>query len=163
MKKTNIYLDTSVISYLDQPERGEKYQETHMLWQQIKQGEFDVYLSDVTIEEIGECGNDKYERLVYYLDEIDYTRLETTEEIKKLAREIINRGFLTSKSYDDCMHIAHATVANCENLLSWNFKHLVTVRTINGVREINIFKGYPIINILAPSAMIYAPKEQGEE
>jgi hypothetical protein len=126
-----------------------------MLWQQIKQGEFDVYLSDVTIEELGECGNDKYERLVYYLDDIDYTHLVTTTEVRELAEKIIEMGILSQKHYDDCMHIAHATVAHCGNLLSWNFKHLVKIQTINGVRAVNICEGYPEINILAPSMVIY--------
>jgi predicted nucleic acid-binding protein len=154
-KKTKIYLDTSVISYLDQPERGEKYQETHMLWQQIKQGEFDVYLSDVTLKEIRACKPEKARTLWEYLYEIPFEELESTDETRKLARLIISKGYLTEKSFGDCMHIAHAMIANCENLLSWNFKHLVNIRTIDGIRAINICEGYPKINILAPSMVIY--------
>jgi predicted nucleic acid-binding protein len=155
MKKTKIYLDTSVISYLDQPERGEKYQESHMLWQQIKQGQFDVYLSDVTLKEIRACKPEKVQILWEYLYDIPFGVLETTSEIIELTEKIIERGILSQKHYDDCMHIAHATVAQCRNLLSWNFKHLVNIETINGIRAVNICEGYSEINILPPTMIIY--------
>jgi predicted nucleic acid-binding protein len=163
-KKTKIYLDTSVISYLDQPERGEKYQESHMLWQQIRQGFYEVYLSDVTLEEIRACKPEKALILWEYLYDIPFEELETTTEIRELAEKIIGMGILSQKHYDDCMHIAHATVAQCKTLLSWNFKHLVTFRTNNGIRAVNICEGYPEINILAPSMLIYDSKlYEGEE
>jgi predicted nucleic acid-binding protein len=160
MKKTKIYLDTSVISYLDQPERGEKYQDTHILWEQIRHGFYDVFISDVTADEISECKFEKRVRLWEYLHEISYTMLETNEKMQDMAREIVSKGILPPKSFDDSLHIAHAVVAECKNLLSWNFKHLVNVDTINGIREINLFEQYPEINILAPSMIIYRKGEQ---
>jgi predicted nucleic acid-binding protein len=159
MNKIKIYLDTSVISYLDQPERGDKYQDTHILWQQIKNDYYDVYLSDVTINELGACKEDKRITLLDFVNEIPHTFLETTDNMRIMARKIVDRGILPPKSFDDCLHIAHAVVAECKNLLSWNFKHLVNIDTINGIREITLFEEYPQINILAPSMIIYKKGE----
>ena len=47
MKKLRIYLDTSVISYLDQQDFPERMAETHKLWEKIKDGEFVAVISDV--------------------------------------------------------------------------------------------------------------------
>jgi predicted nucleic acid-binding protein len=49
MKKLKIYLDTSVISRLDQQEQPERMAESHKLWDMIKVGKFEVVISDVTI------------------------------------------------------------------------------------------------------------------
>ena len=59
MKKLRIYLETSAISYLDQPERGDKAVDSHRLWEKIKAGEFEVAISDVAVAEITKCDEHK--------------------------------------------------------------------------------------------------------
>lgn len=78
-----------------------------------------------------------------------------------LANEIIIRGILTKKSLDDCTHIAAAIVNNCDIIVSWNFKHLVNVKTINGVREITISHHYKQIDIYTPSVLRKGEDENG--
>jgi predicted nucleic acid-binding protein len=155
MKKQKIYLDTSVISYLDQPEREEKWEESHTLWDIIKSDTYNVYISDVTIEEIQKCEETKRSVLFKYLAEINYTKLVITEETENLAEKIISNKILKRKSYDDCLHIASAVISECDMIISWNFKHLVNVETIDGIRAINIIEKYKTINIYSPSMLIY--------
>jgi predicted nucleic acid-binding protein len=160
MKKLKIYLDTSVISYLDQNDTPEKMQDTHILWEQIKKGLFDVYLSTITIEEIGDCKDlTKRRKLLYLLEEIKYTKLYTSDETENIARAIIDSKILTMKSYDDCLHIACAIIAECDIILSWNFKHLVNIKTIKGVRAITEIEGYKPIDIYTPTILISREEE----
>lgn len=49
MKKLKIYLDTSVISHLKQGDAPDKTADTLKLWEDIKQGKYDVYLSEKNI------------------------------------------------------------------------------------------------------------------
>lgn len=42
--KIKVYLDTSVISYLDQQDAPEKMQETREVWSCLKNGEYDIYI-----------------------------------------------------------------------------------------------------------------------
>jgi predicted nucleic acid-binding protein len=58
MKKLKIYLDTSVISHLDQKEKPERMAESHKLWDMIKAGKFEVVISDVTITELKDNKDD---------------------------------------------------------------------------------------------------------
>lgn len=51
MRKLKIYLDTSVISHLDAPDTPEKMADTLKLWEGIKRGEYEVYVSYMTIDE----------------------------------------------------------------------------------------------------------------
>ena len=57
-------------------------------------------------------------------------------------------------SYDDCLHIAIATIARLDFLVSWNFKHIVNIKRIRGYNGINIKNGYPAIEIRSPKDMI---------
>lgn len=52
MQKLKVYLDTSVISHLMQEDAPEKMADTLLLWEMFRNGEYDVYLSTVTLKEI---------------------------------------------------------------------------------------------------------------
>jgi predicted nucleic acid-binding protein len=154
MKKIKLYLDTSVISHLEAPDAPEKQEDTRKLWQVIQTGKYDVFLSSVVIGEIDECAEPKYSRLLEQLQSIEYTELQENTEILELAGKYIQAGILRPKSFDDCQHIAYACVNNCDMIVSWNFKHLVNVRTITGVKGVNALSGYKEMPIYTPTMLI---------
>ena len=101
MNKIKIYLDTSVISYLDQQDAPERMKETQEIWELFKEGKYEVYISDVVVYEINQCSREKRETLLDYLDQIEYNIIETDEGTVELAEKFIDFGFLKRKSYDD--------------------------------------------------------------
>ena len=154
MKKQRIYLDTSVISHLDQQDATDKMDDTLLLWEEIKQGIYDVYLSQVTMVELLGNTQPKLGVLLQFLEEIDYTLIEISKEMETYANTLIDDGILTAKSRADCLHIASAVVSNCDMLLSWNFKHVVKIKTVNGVRSVSARLGYKGIDIIPPSMIV---------
>ena len=140
MNKLKVYLDTSVISHLMQEDVPEKMSETLKLWDMFKDGKYDVYLSTVTLQEIDNCPEPKRTELFKHLGEIDYTPIEITEDMSEVAQQLVDMGILTQKSYDDCQHIASAVIYGCDCIISWNFKHIVNIKTIRGVRAITNLK-----------------------
>ena len=108
MNKIKVYLDTSVISYLDQRDAPEKMQETREVWECLKSGEYDIYISDVVLDEIGHCKEDKQKVLLSYLQQIKHTIVPIDENTVGLAEKFIDFGVLKRKSFDDCRHIACA-------------------------------------------------------
>ena len=154
MNKLKVYLDTSVISHLMQEDVPEKMSETLKLWDMFKDGKYDVYLSTVTLQEIDNCPEPKRTELFKHLGEIDYTPIEITEDMSEVAQQLIDMGILTQKSYDDCQHIASAVIYGCDCIISWNFKHIVNIKTIRGVRAITNLKGYKPIEILNPTVLL---------
>ena len=117
MRILKVYLDTSVISYLDQQDAPEKMLETQSLWRQLKSGKYAVVISDMVIQEINECQPEKRERLLSYLKQIDYSMIRLTDEIRALANKILNMGILTKKSTDDAVHIASAISVDCDIII----------------------------------------------
>jgi predicted nucleic acid-binding protein len=154
MKKLKIYLDTSVVSHLDHEETSEKMQDTKKLWEYIKSDKYQAILSRVTLDELKDCPEPKQSRLFDYLSQIEYSHIEVTDEIMQIAEKFIDFGILKEKSFDDCQHIAAAIVTSCDVIVSWNFRHIVNHKTINGVKVISTLTGYRDLAIYTPTMLI---------
>ena len=162
MRKLKVYLDTSVVSYLYQVDAPEKMQNTLDLWELFRNKTYEVYISDIVIREISGCNEEKLKILLDYLDQIDYNIIETTEDTVELAGKFIDFGILKQKSFDDCQHIAAAILAGCDIIISWNFKHIVNVKTIRGVKIITTLEGYKDLLIYPPSVLIESEDDEYE-
>ena len=154
MRKLKVYLDTSVISHLLQEDVPEKMADTRQLQEMFKAGKYEVYLSTVTLEEIADCPEPKRSELRKLLQQIDFVTIDISDEMESVAHKIIEMGILTNKRYDDCQHIAAAVVTECNCIISWNFKHIVNIKTIHGVRAITNLTGYKPIDILSPTVLL---------
>ena len=104
--------------------------------------------------EIADCPEPKRSELRKLLQQIDFVTLDISDEIESVAHKIIDMGILTNKSYDDCQHIAAAVVTECNCIISWNFKHIVNVKTIRGIKAITTYEGYKDLMIYPPSALL---------
>ncbi len=155
MKKLRLYLDTSVISHLDAPEVPEKEADTRRLWEDIKLGKYDVVMSELIYSEVDRCPQESKRLMMRSeLAEIESTYADQTDEADRLADLYVTVGGLPPKSADDAMHIAIATVAGCDVILSWNFRHIVNLRAMNAVDATNIKEGYKTLRILSPTMML---------
>jgi hypothetical protein len=76
--------------------------------------------------------------------------VELTEEASDLARRYIQQGVLSETKWVDAQHIAIATVARVDVLVSWNFRHIVNLERIRGYNSVNLKAGYPLLEIRTP-------------
>jgi len=148
LKRLKIYLDTSVISYLDQTDSPEKMADTLKFWEFLKKGEVDILVSRVTLDEIEDNQEPKCSKLKNFLDEIEYRVIEISDEISNVAEKFIENGILTRKSYDDCVHIASSLVHDCTCIISWNFKHIVNMKMVSGVKLVAAQTGYGVATLI---------------
>jgi predicted nucleic acid-binding protein len=152
VKKLKIYLDTSVISHLQHEDAPERTRETLLFWEEIKTGKYDVVISDITLDEVMQCPQPKQANLFEWLGQIEYRVFDKTDDVRALAEAYIENGVLTRKNENDCLHIAIAVISGCDVIVSWNFKHMVRLKTIQGVRTVNAENGYfKILDILQPT------------
>ena len=154
MRKPKIYLETTTISHLCHTDVPEKMNDTLALWQEIKHGKYSVYISETVIAEIMAAGEPRRSALLDFLSEINYTVLSIDEDAKEYARKLNREGILSAKHFDDCLHIGCAVVNGCTMIVSWNFRHIVKAKTINGVRYISSILGYTDIGIYSPNMII---------
>ena len=154
MRKPKIYLETSVISHLKQDNAPKETKVTLALWEELKKGLYDIYISSVVLNEVKANKEPKRTLLLEHLKEIEYKLMAIDDETEAYAKKMIEEGILTVNHYEDCLHIACAVVNDCDMILSWNIKHIVRVKTVNGVRLINAMFGYHGIDIYLPSMII---------
>ena len=65
-----------------------------------------------------------------------------------------DEGIIPQKYQDDALHIALATYNEADAVISWNFKHMVKLKTIRGVNGINKMLGYKELEILTPQSWL---------
>jgi hypothetical protein len=71
-------------------------------------------------------------------------------EAEELAAAYIDDGAIGSRMRADALHIALASVARVDVLVSWNFKHIVNLKRIHAYNAVNLKKGYPLLEIRTP-------------
>ena len=81
-------------------------------------------------------------------------RVIVTDEILKLASKYISEKVVVQTSFDDCIHIATATIYKADILVSWNFKHIVNVYRIRGYNSVNLRLGYSTLEIRSPKEIV---------
>ena len=154
MKRLKIYLDTSVISHLNAPDALNEQADTCKLWHDIQAGKYDIVISDVVIDELEGCPEPKLSYLRSMLGGITYADITRSPEAARLRDLYFEVGGLPPKSRLDALHIAIATVNNCNIILSWNFKHIVNYRAMTAVDAVNIKEGYAPLRILSPTMLL---------
>ena len=76
--------------------------------------------------------------------------LELSPEAIELADAYFNHGILTPNYRNDAHHIALATVAGAEVLVSWNVRPVAHFEKIQKFNAVNIEMGYKPILIFSP-------------
>lgn len=145
--RTSIYLDTSVPSAYYDGEKPERQELTKEFWQKIK--DYEVYVSELVKQELNQIGDETLKGKMLKLIG-DFKALKSTDEVKKLTDKYIEEGVVPEKFESDVLHIAIATANGVDFLISWNFKHLVNVKTKRMVNLINVKNGYKEIEVIAP-------------
>ncbi len=145
------YLDTSVFGgYYD-----DKFQDdTRTLFTGIEKGEMLVVVSELTVRELFQAPP-KVQELLDLIPTGKLDVIPITDETTSLAERYIKEGALTKKSISDAQHIATATIARVDVLVSWNFRHMVNFFRVRQYNSINLRYGYPTIDIRSPREVLH--------
>jgi hypothetical protein len=78
----------------------------------------------------------------------------SNDKALRIASRFIDLGILKRASHDDCQHIAAAITSGCDVIVSWNFNHIVNLKTISGVKAVTALEGYADVLICTPSVIV---------
>ena len=70
-----------------------------------------------------------------------------------MARAYIKNGIFSEKYNEDALHVAIASFCEVSYLVSWNFDHIVKVKTRRLVSAVNILEGFKEIEIVSPQEL----------
>lgn len=156
-KKLRIYLDTSVINFLFADDAPEKKEVTIDFFQNYL-NDFEVYISEIVIQEINKTNNKtKMELLLNTIQKYNIKIFdELNNDIKLLAENYLTQGIVPQKKMEDALHLAFATYYEFDILLSWNFKHLANINVQRKVVAFNLINGYnKQLLLLNPMEVVY--------
>lgn len=124
-------------------------------------GTFHLVLSDVTAAEIERAPEAVRElcRELLSIGEI----LAVTEEVLTVLSAYESHGVLGSRFRSDMLHIALATVAQVDVLVSWNFRHIVRLDKIQQFNGINLELGYRTLAIYSPREVTTYGREDPDQ
>jgi len=138
-------VDTSVIGGCFDPEFRTW---SNGLIEDFRARRFDLVLSDVTAAEIERSPvqvRELYSELILFAE-----ILSVTEEALDLLEKYEAHGILDAQFRNDMLHIALATVAAVDVLVSWNFQHIVRLDKIQRFNGVNLELGYKALAIYSP-------------
>jgi len=140
------YLDTSVFGgYFDE----EFSANTIPFFERIIDERIQILVSRLLIAELAGAP-DEVRELLNQVPREQQIFVELTDEARQLANKYIDEKVVSRTSKADCQHIAMATLAKADVLVSWNFKHIVNLDRIRGYNGINLLMGYNTIEIRTP-------------
>jgi len=146
MKQQRIYIDTSVFGgYFD----VEFAEYTVPLFERVKNNELQIIYSSLTEQEL-EPAPENVKQLVRSLPSINVEFIDINTEAVILAKQYVEENVVGKTSYEDCLHIALATIHKADYLASWNFKHIVNTIRIRGYNAVNLKMGYSTLEIRSP-------------
>ena len=154
MKVLKIYIDTSIFNFAFSDDVPKEKDVTLRLLDEVRKGKYEVYISEVVIREINRASKEKAKKLIELINEIVSEELPIDDEVLELARRYITEGIIPEKYENDAVHIAVASVNNLDAIISWNFEHIVKLKTKKEVTGVNAISGYKDIEIYSPWEVI---------
>ena len=85
MKKLSLYLETSVWNFIYADDAPEKRDATKLLFKEIREGKFDIYISDLVSVEIGNTKGPKKHHLEELIREYAPIQLFEDDKVKQLS------------------------------------------------------------------------------
>ena len=148
-RPVKVYADTSVYGGVFDEEFAEA---SLAFFDMVRTGEYTLFVSDVVNQELLVAPEKVKDFFQEYFPAAQL--LDIGPDALELQQAYIAEGILTEKWYDDALHVAVATVAECDVIVSWNFKHIVNFRKIPLFNAVNILKRYRQISIYSPLEVI---------
>ncbi len=149
MRVLKVYAETSVF--------GGVFDDTFtdaskVFFDQVKLGLFQLLVSDVLRQEI-DLAPDRV-RALFHRISLYAENIPVDDAVLNLRDAYVSSGIVGAKWRDDAAHVAAATVAEADLIVSWNFKHIVHFDKIRLYNAINALRGYGTIDIRSPLEVI---------
>lgn len=147
-RRWRLYLDTSVFGGCFDAAEGWDVDSLRVMGY-ILGGKAELITSSVVAKEIASAP-EKIRELYEGVPESCKRTVPLTQEVEYLTEAYLCAGIVSRRWREDCLHVALATHAGADAIVSWNFKHIVRMDRIRGFNAINVAEGHAIMQIISP-------------
>jgi predicted nucleic acid-binding protein len=147
MKSMRVYVDTSVLGGCFDKEFRDA---SRQFLEGVYRGQVTPLVSEILVRELTEAPAN-VRTLLSRILQGDVERLEVTDDVVELHEAYLAGGVVSPQYANDALHVALATVARADVLVSWNFRHLVNPARVRAFNGVNTAQGYGPVIIMTPS------------
>jgi hypothetical protein len=152
----SVYIETSVVSYLvARPSRDlvtAKRQRLTKDWWAVQRGQFTCVISQEVIAEAMEGDPNEVVKRMAVLHGLPL--IAGGSESAKLAADMLDRGLFPVVARTDASHLAIATCAAAENLLTWNYRHLANAPVLQRLEKFLNERGLRLPRVCTPEELV---------
>ena len=154
-----VYIETSVFGgYYDE----EFEAVTQQFFQVLSQGKMAALISEALVREL-EYAPEQVRALLHGVMERDFEPLPVSEEAVRLSQAYLRAGIVAEQYAGDALHVALATLARADVVVSWNFRHLVNPMRERAFNGVNIAAGYGLVSITTPAEVLKTLEVEDED
>jgi hypothetical protein len=159
-----VYMESTIPSYVvARPARDliqAARQQLTRDWWDFQRAKHELFISQVVLDEVA-YGETAMARLrLNLLDGVPL--LQVTDEVKRLARKVLESGLLPGTADRDAAHIALASAYEMDLLLSWNCRHIANAAIQARLRKLAEAAGFTLPVICTPEELMDNDHEQDD-
>ena len=155
MRTPSIYLETTIFNFPFADDSPQYKEDTLRLFMEIRAGKFRPFTSEYVVRELeNTTDKDKLAKMKALISDYNITVLQSSVEVKRLADVYTSAGIIPKRYDADALHLAAATIAGLDYVVSLNFKHIVKHKTMIETELINAREGFKRIFIHTPAEVI---------
>jgi hypothetical protein len=156
--KPKVYVETTVISYLTARPSNElvaaAHQEITKEWWAIKRERFELFVSELVLQEAGAGDQEASQRRLGILASIPL--LKPDQQTRRLASLLASSTNIPQRALADLAHVAVAVTNGMDYLVTWNCRHIANAQLRSVIDRVCSDQGF-----VAP--VICTPEELMEE
>jgi len=150
MKPLRVYMDTSAFGgYYD----DEFSAATRLFFEAIFAGQVIALISETLVAELTRAPRQVQDLLGRIL-QTHSEQLALSKDAVALRDAYLKSEIVAPKYADDALHVAQATLARADVIVSWNFRHLVNPSRIREFNGVNVAQGYDLIVVMTPAELV---------
>jgi len=157
-----VYIETSIVSYLTALPASDllaaAWQNATSEWWETQRARFELFTSQLVLEEAGRGHPDASERRLAALTGIPH--LPMPDEVIDFAAALVAEGALPRKATDDALHIAVSAYHGVDYLLTWNCRHIDNAEIKPLIRSVCAVRGHACPEICTPLELMGQPDDR---
>jgi hypothetical protein len=150
--KEIVYIETTIVSYLvARPSRDlvlAAHQQVTRDWWQEERPMYECVTSEETVREAAQGDAAMVQSRLQALEGMFVIGISS--EIESLAATFLSTGALPATMRPDATHLAAATLARADYLLTWNCKHLANAHVLRRLRKEAEKRGWKLPEVCTP-------------
>ena len=151
-----VYLETSFVSLLvGNPSRDlltAANQQVTRDWWRLRRQQFLCIASDEVTQEASKGDVEQARRRLAVLNMLTF--VQASKEAEDLSQAFRATGALPPNAQTDAAHLAIATAARADYLLTWNCRHLANAQILRRLEREALRQGWELPNVCTPAELM---------